>query len=231
MPLLTNQSTLTDEIYRQLRRRIVSQGPSRNADLQETASNLEPGTPLRTETLAREYGVSHTPIRECLRLLERDGLVQHLPRRGVVVRDVSRDEFDEMFTARRALEAVTVRGATEHATTQQIDEMRQLLEQSTLHVRAEDREGHIRIDQDFHRYIANCCNNSVVNEIVQSLINRFQLFFIRSQSTNTEGMKRGYKEHWDIFDAIASRDAQRAEEAMVFHIDNSRQHAIVDGFI
>ena len=224
MPTVTHQQTLAGEIYTQLKQRIVGYGYADD-------SSLDPGTPLRTDRLAREFGVSHTPIRESLRLLERDGLVEHLPRRGVVVKEVTREEFEEMFVARRALEAITARGAAEHATVDQKLQMRALLTESTDNVHRLDRAGHIQIDQDLHRLIAKSCGNSVVDEMTRSLINRFQVFFIRTQHDGAVGMKRGHDEHWAVFNAINAGDGDTAERLMLEHIESSRQHAIDEGWI
>jgi len=226
MSLVNVQNTLASQIYDQLKSRIIE------GEKTPGTTRLLPGDALRTEDLARDFGVSHTPVREGLRLLERDGLVEHLPRRGVVVKQITPDQFREMFEARAALEAVTARGAAQHAEPEMIQQMKKLLHQASRSVECEDRTGHIRSDQTFHRLIAQASGNSIVSEMTEKLIDRFQMFFIRTTVNDSyAGLNRGHQEHLKILDAIEAGQPSKAEQYMVDHIESSRTQAAEQGWI
>ena len=105
---------LRDQVRDELRRRIAD-------------GRLQPGSKMVERELAEEFGVSRVPVREALRTLETEGFVQVVPRKGVVVRHLSRRDVEELFDVREALEFLATRLATEKATNEELAALRHIL--------------------------------------------------------------------------------------------------------
>ena len=82
--------------------------------------DLPPGSRLTEEEICQKMGVSRSPVREALRVLERDGLVERLPRRGVRVSELSIEELDQLYDCRMSLEAMAARLAVKNATDKEV---------------------------------------------------------------------------------------------------------------
>src|SRR6266851_228641 len=106
--------TTADAVYEALRRSILD-------------GDLAPGQRLRSDALANDLAVSRTPVREALRKLEAEGLVQ-ASRSGLVVRQLTEEDLTEIFYVREALEGMAARLAAENATRAEIDELHALFE-------------------------------------------------------------------------------------------------------
>ena len=107
-------TALYQEVAERLRQRIF-------------AHELPPGAWIDEQNLAEQYGISRTPLREALRKLERDGLVEYVQRRGVIVRAFTIADVEEIYTIRNALEMLTLPAIIENATPEDIRSMREKL--------------------------------------------------------------------------------------------------------
>ncbi len=206
---VARRKTLTEEAYDAIRAQIFSR-------------QLRPGTRLVVTTLARELQLSATPINEALAALDREGLVAYAPHRGYSVQTVPLDSAEEIYTVREALEVLGVRLAAERGTGKAIGDLKQIVEGSRKAVRQGDTATFGDLDILFHRTIAIASGYDLLTRIVDLI--QGQLRLLMSTVVSAPGRFRGAcEEHELIFEAIRTRDPDRAESLMRRHIANARQ--------
>lgn len=176
-----------------------------------------PGSPLREQTLEKEYGASRGPVREALRLLELRGLAVHEPRRGFRVREYSPAVIEDIYRLRAALEGMAVDGLKGH-------DLRRLvaaLEESNAGMRAcqqkGDIHGYLQGNLEFHDHILAVSGNEpltrslgALNEMAQPL--RYALLRRRLEKSGSVRM------HGRIIGALAAGDLAEARALMEAHI-------------
>lgn len=169
--------------------------------------------------LCAELGVSRTPIREALRRLASEHLVEDSPR-GTVVLGVVRKDFEDMCAIRLRIEGLAVRGFIENMTEETLRELREAVELQEFYLNKSDPD-HIRAqDTRFHEVIYQHCGSSILYDTLQPLHNKVQKY--RRISIEQGGRAvLSVQEHRDIYNAIAARDANLAEELMNKHVGNA----------
>lgn len=182
---------------------------------------LQPGMPLRLASLATALGISQTPLRESLARLEGQGLVIRLPMRGFnVAEPLSPEELDELMDARLVLEPAIAGRAASRATTDQIEQLTEVLDRSAavdLGPRFDDYRAYLDLSAEFHDLIGTTSGNRFLRRAVDSLpihIQRFRLF--GEEGVNDRDV--AIAEHREILDAISCHDVERAARAMREHI-------------
>jgi DNA-binding GntR family transcriptional regulator len=191
-----DSGTTAEAVYRALRHGIVH-------------GQLAPGERLRSDALANELRVSRTPVREALRKLEAEGLVEHSGSR-LVVRTLSEQDLTELFYVREALEGMAARLAAENATPSEVAEIRELLDDMETVRERGTLETLRRLTGEFHQLVSRASHN---NRLVQALTTL--LDNVRKIQTSTlfgEGRAaQALQEHRELLAAIAAGDGDRAE--------------------
>lgn len=185
------------------------------------AGALAPGSPVRQEDLATRLGVSREPVRQALRVLEREGLVRTLPNRRAIVAPVDRALIVDIYELREAIEALVAaklaRGPHVEAAP-----LRALVAEGRAAVRRADVDRLIDLDLAFHTSLYEAAGNHVIAEIM-----RQQWRHIRRVMGATLAVS-GYRRHvWDehaaILEAIAARDERRARDLAAAHTRAARE--------
>lgn len=180
------------------------------------SGRLLPGTRLTEERLAAELGVSRTPIREALRRLAQDGLVELLPRRGINLRRLSRAEVRELYQIRGVLEGLATFLATNRLTQEDIDYLKAGAEQEAQDLAAGKAE-FWDLDVELHGMLIERCGNGRLQKMLESLHNISR--YSRSQYVGTrDPANPSHGEHLAILDAIEQRDPALAEKKMRDHL-------------
>jgi len=188
--------TTADAVYEALRRSILD-------------GELAPGQRLRSDALANELAVSRTPVREALRKLEAEGLVQ-AARSGLVVRALSEEDLHEIFYVREALEGMAARLAAENATRADIEELEALVEDMEAVAARGDIATLRGLTGEFHALVCRASRNRRLIEALAALLD--QVRQVRSSTLYMEGRPAdAVAEHRGLVQAIAQRDAERAE--------------------
>ncbi len=178
---------------------------------------IEPGRQLRVEELAERLGISRTPIREALLKLERDGLLQVIPRVGYFVTAMSGDDLRDLFEVRELLEARAVKQATGHLTARDLGCLEQLLDESARAVAEENLSRYLEIDIEFHDLLLQRAENRrliTIMESVRDLTFRERVFSLRSP----KNVQATLREHRAILDALRNKDAEAAGRLMERHL-------------
>lgn len=180
------------DTVRRLREKIVS-------------GELPPGRRLREVQLCESFGVSRTPVREALRTLAAEGLVDLLPNRSVVVSELRMPELDHLFTVFAAVEALAGECACARITDEEITEIGGLLSTMIDKHAKQQRAAYLRINQDIHRRTVEIADNPVLTSVWQSLVPRVE----RARALPNLDRDRwtaALFEHSKMFTALQARD-------------------------
>lgn len=161
--------------------------------------------------------MSKTPIREGLALLESEGLVRVLPRKGYVVVSLSPQDIREIAQIRRVLEMEAVRNAARLASAEEIQALSNLLESGPLPLNSEDFVG---ANAAFHRCIALASGNARLADLVGKLTEG--MVFVLGQTKHDQQVAAAiHADHSDIVEALRAGNAEKGAEIMAAHIDRS----------
>ncbi|HZU06685.1 MAG TPA: GntR family transcriptional regulator [Chloroflexota bacterium] len=189
-------ASLVDEVVRVLTDRIVR-------------GDLPPGTRLVEERLAREFGISRQPIRESFRILQREGLVRIVPRRGVYVKAPSPHEVLDIYDCRSVLGGLAARLATQRMTPEVLSQLEALLAEMEAAVAARDVARYFQLNVRFHEVVDQASCNQTLRDLLRTL--GTQVLRLRFMSLSLPGrMERSFEIHRQVVAAFRARDAARA---------------------
>ncbi len=180
-----------------------------------------PGSQLEVEHLAIHLGISRTPVREALLRLERDGLVQVLPRVGFFVIDFSAKDLEELYELRELLESRAVRDAVPYLRQAELEDLDRIIRETRRAVESEDYEAFLEDEIEFHSLLTRQAPNQRLISMLESfadLTYRWRTLSIRSP----EYVRISYTEHCAINEAVQARDAELASRRMGDHIRNAK---------
>ena len=197
----------------------VSQNEQAYALLQERLTTLayKPGDYLNTATLMEGLGLGRTPINHALHRLSTEGLVQIIPRKGVMVSPLSIDDALDLIEVRLVNEALCVRLAAARMTAPELAQIEALADRFDAAVAARDMTRIMNCDRLFHEAIAAASRNQVLIEILKVLHARSQRFWAISLSAEGH-LAEVSAEHRSIVAALAQGSAERSTEAVQSHV-------------
>jgi DNA-binding GntR family transcriptional regulator len=200
LPALDDQQQLTDRVHAALREAI-------------TSGRLAPEARIKQEQVAAELGVSRTPVREALHLLEREGLVRLVPRRGALVQGFTAADVRELYELRELLEPAAAALATARASA---EERQTVLRLAGL---TERRRGGFGPNRDFHRALCAPCGNGLVMRTLDSVWTHRAAHGLFTYQTLPPGaVERMAAEHGEIARAFADADAARVRTLIHDHV-------------
>ncbi len=179
---------------------------------------IEPSQRLREVELTEMFGISRTPIREALKRLEAEGLVEFRSPRGFVVKRLDREQVIELYAMRAVLEGTAARFAAQHASDLEIKQLRHYL---TRHEQSIDEPQTLeRLNRDFHRQICHAAHNRYLGHALEALSDGLALLRQTTFSFPGRG-PQALDEHTKMVDAIEARDGAAAEKAARRHIEEA----------
>lgn len=182
---------------------------------------LTPGQRLKEEELARELGMSRTPVREALLLLQSEGLVESIPRRGATVRSYAADDLDDMYQLRAVLEGYAARRA---ATRISRDDIARLEESCARFDRLRTEDGLRDLVKEnllFHNVILDAAGSDRLVPLVRKVI-ELPLVYRSFSWYSPEQKLISQHYHRQLTRALAAGDAKRAEMIMTEHVLEAR---------
>ncbi len=175
--------------------------------------------------LADELGVSRTPVREALKQLELEGLVENIPNRGVIVKGISKQDISDIYTIRLAIEAIAVDWAMERMTDDDLDKLKELYELMEFYTIKKDVLKISELNSQFHEIIYKATKSRYLEQILKDF--QYYIKTTRNKSLKTPGrLDSALDEHKAILDAFLERDAEKAKIVLTEHIDTSKRNAI-----
>jgi DNA-binding GntR family transcriptional regulator len=196
--------TLWQRVYDHLREEII-------------AGNLQPGAELAEVALSDQLGVSRGPIREAIGRLAAEGLVTVRPRRGAVVRLLSKDEFLELYQVREALEIMAVRLAVPRLGPDDFTLLQDLIDTMGKHAERSEVTEFFEANVAFHAHLVEASGNRMLQELYGQLLSQMGRYRMRSL-TLRGNLQRSVAEHGAILRAARRGNAERAAHLMSEHI-------------
>lgn len=202
----------------QLRARIIS-------------GDLEPGALIPETSLAEEFNVSRTPVREALKELQMEGLVHIRPRVGTFVHEPTRREIVEMFQIKESLEGLAAGLMARRGAVPELDILQRNVDESDAAAAAGDSARYAQLVGEFHRTLIRGADNAKLSETYTWLMN--QLAYERLVARTVADPKRltaSDREHHTVLAAIRDKDPYGAEMAMRDHVHASSREALYRTF-
>ena len=172
--------------------------------------------------LVNDLGVSRTPIREAIRRLEQEHLIE-VSSKGILVIGVTEKDLEDIFAIRLRIEGMASSEAVSHITDDQLNELRETLELQEFYVAKKNPDNIRLMDSKFHQLIYRFSGSSVIYDTLMPLHNKTQKF--RKKSVENESRAtQSAAEHRAIYEAIAAKNAELAEKLTIEHIQNAKAH-------
>lgn len=207
----SNSFSLTDEIADVVRERILK-------------GEYEIGEKIKENQIASELKVSRTPIREAFKLLENEGLIDYIPNRGCFAKGFTKQDVDDIYAVREALEELAVRWSVARITEPELVALEEQVDLMEFYTKKKDKKKVLELNTSFHEVIYASARSRFLAQVLRSYKEyiektRKSIFYEQSY---LEGI---LSEHRAIFEAIKDRDEERAVEAISKHLEASQDRA------
>tara|TARA_R110000787_G_scaffold63679_11_gene144157 strand:- start:259345 stop:260055 length:711 start_codon:yes stop_codon:yes gene_type:complete len=204
-----SRSSLHEELVARIREMIFS-------------GELQGGERVPEQRLCDMFGVSRTPLREALKVLGGEGLLDLLPNRGARVTMLTEADVDEIFPVMGALEALSGELACTRITDAEFAEIRALHYQMALHHTRRELPQYFALNQQIHEAILRAAANPTLETQYRSLAGRIRLARFRSNMTPAR-WDQAMREHDEILAALEARDGGRLSDLLGRHLENKRE--------
>ncbi|MCB2229050.1 MAG: GntR family transcriptional regulator [Desulfarculaceae bacterium] len=203
------RNTLKEQAYLALREMIAGQ-------------RFSSGTWINAELLAKELGVSRTPVWQALKQLEAEGLVQHVPNRGVRMVEMTPEMAVDLYEVRGVLEALAARLMAREPSAKALARMEKILSRQERSVAEGDSAAYSRTDFEFHQVLYEACGNWLLREQLDGVKSKARPF-VRDISPILPEL---YQDHHNLILALKACDEDAAAQAMMEH--NRRVRRLVE---
>lgn len=184
--------------------------------------DLKPGERLMELQLASKLGVSRTPIREAIRMLEQEGLAVTIPRKGAEVAKMTEKDMEDVLEIRLSLEGLAVRLSCEKITPAALQELKVAMENFEEKTRSGKFVEMAKADVKFHEILYKASNNPKLQQLLNNL--REQMYRYRVEYLKDDSIyPRLIEEHQKMYDALKSKDSKLAESYVERHLHNQAE--------
>lgn len=181
--------------------------------------DLVPGARIPERMLCENFGISRTPLREALRVLASEGLVEHSPHRGASVSKLRPEDLDHMFQVMETLEALAGALACEHVNDAELATIRAMHKTMLEHYTRGERRAYFQINQAIHKKIVELARNPVLQDIYGSLSGRIRRARYLA-NMDSDRWRQAIDEHEQILDALEHRDGARLSQLLKDHLQH-----------
>jgi DNA-binding GntR family transcriptional regulator len=205
-----NKKSLTSLIFNKVRNDILN-------------DKYKLGDKLIESKLANELQVSRTPVREALKQLELDGLVESIPNRGVVVKGLTDQDIYDIYSVRVSIEAIAAGLAVERMSPEDLNELEEIVDLMEFFTMKKDSDKIFELNTKFHEKIYS----STKSRYLEHILKDFQIFIktTRLESLKTEGrLDVAIVEHKKILEALKKRDKDEARKCIIEHIESAQRN-------
>ena len=208
--------SIREQVYKRISELIVS-------------GRLAPSERIAENKLAMQLGVSRTPVREALHILEMEGFLEAIPRVGYKVKEIRWEEVEEICEIRKVNETLAARWALERITPEELSSLEDNLDAAEAEVKSGTTKRFIDRDADFHEILVRASGSQRLIEICQILRRHMRRYRVESLS-KPESVMRAIESHRHILERLKERDAAAVEEVIRDHLDfvkrDIRQYAL-----
>ena len=206
--------SIADQVFEELERDILSGTYERDEILTEIK-------------LSEQLGVSRTPIREALRRLEQEHIIEPTSK-GARVIGISREDIADICEIRLRLEGLAARWAAERAGASEIQSLKEIVELQEFYTQKQDPDSIKNADSHFHQTIYALCGSHSMQDTLDPLhrkLLKYRRVSVSAQSRAEESLA----EHRAIYEAIAAHDGEKAEKLTIQHVQNARDSILARG--
>lgn len=203
--------SLADQVFEHLETDILS-------------GKYQRGESLTESKLSAELGVSRTPIREALKRLEQEHLIEESPK-GMTVVGISKKDLDDIFKIRGALEGKAAKMAAKNYTEEQLSIVREALEFQEFYLVKHDPDRIKSMDSRFHETIYKMSGSTVFYDVLVPLHKKL-LKYRKASVSESSRAEASVAEHRAIYEAIAARDGELASKLIIEHLNNAYKNMI-----
>jgi len=207
-PLGTTHKNLDAKVYDRLKAMILER-------------KLLPGEKIPQEKLAQDLGISRTPLVNALKYLEKEKLVQSIPRRGFFVRLFTKQEMISIFELREVLEGLAARRAALNISDKEIEQLRGFFQSFQGQSDIKDIRAYAKEDRRFHNFLLGVG----AKEFLKSILETYNIIIYSYQVISSEGLvqspNESIQDHLGVIDAVSRRDEGAAENLMRNHLRKS----------
>lgn len=189
-------------------------------------AELKPGQQLVQETIARMFQVSRIPVRDALQLLTQMGIVVNVPRKGVIVRPLSRKLLHELFELRKILEGAAVKMAAQKMSPERLQELSGLLKEQIECLKSGDVKRHEKLDDAFHRTLYEAVGNRTLIDLIFVSWERIKQARCASTVVADRGKKwisQSIQRHKRVLDALRRKKEGLACRVIIENIESSHR--------
>ena len=205
-------TSLREECYKIIRERILNQ-------------TYLSGSKIDIDEIAKELGVSTTPVREAISRLMSEGFVYNIPRRGFYVSEFSPEYLEDIFDVREQLEILAVEKSAKKATEKDIEDLKELIEKYKASFKRKPWNKCYELDRQFHEKIAEISGNRLLITTLKGIGDTIQA--IRTLHCRTlRDLEVTLKEHRDILEGIKNKNPEQAKDAMKLHLEHVKRDII-----
>ena len=201
--------SLADQVFEHLETDILS-------------GKYQRGEILTESKLSLELGVSRTPIREALRRLEQEHIIQESGK-GAIVLGITEKDMDDIFQIRRQLEAMAAGMAVEKCNDEEIAKLKEIVDLQEFYMEKEDPEKIKQMDNNFHALIYSVCDSTIFHDVLIPLHKKIQKYRKNAVKSSSRA-HASVEEHRAIYEAIAARDKALTEQRVIEHVENAYNH-------
>ena len=212
---VTDKYSLRGRVFHKMREDILNGHYKEHEELKEVA-------------ISEEMGVSRTPVREALRQLELEGLVQIIPNKGAYVTGITQKDVEDIYMIRSLLEGLCAKWACEHITKEQMDEMEENVYLAKFHAQKGHLEQLAELDNRFHDIMYEACHS----KMLEHLLKDFHQYVLRVRKKTLNNANRGLasnEEHEAIMEAIKDKNGEKAERLANSHMINAYNNMLKNG--
>ena len=204
---VTDKYSLRGRVFHKIREDILSGEYHQNEELKEAS-------------IGNELGVSRTPVREALRQLELEGLVNIIPNKGAYVNGISAKDIQDIYVIRSYLEGLCARWACEYITKPQLEELDEIIYLSEFHAKKGHHDQLLELDNRFHEVLYEASNSKILDHVLSD----FHHYIQRVRKVTLSSMARvndSNAEHRAIVEVLKEKDGERAEVLAHEHMLNT----------
>lgn len=213
---INDKYSLRGRVYQRIRSDIINGVYKNHEELREVA-------------IGENLGVSRTPVREALRQLELEGLVEIIPNKGAYVSSITQKDVHDIYMIRSVLEGMCARWATDNITPEKLEEMEEVLYLTEFHSEKNHGEQVTAMDNRFHEILYEACNSKRLQHMLSDL--HEYSFHVRTKSlSDHQRSVSSTDEHRQIMEAMKAHDGDLAEKLANQHVINAytnmMEHAV-----
>ena len=206
--VIEQPAPMRKQIYEHLRNQILNH-------------TITPASRLVEAQIAKEVGISRTPIREALHLLEKDGFLESVPRVGYFVKKLDLEELDEIFEIRLVIEKLVCSRAIEHVDNTSIHNLENNIAQTDAALKANSPQLFLKYDEEFHEILVKSAGSKHLFNICQQL-RRLMLRYRAASVRVIPSIKEALKGHRRIVTCLKRRDAKGLQAEIIAHLNYSK---------